>query len=497
MNYIIKIFITLLINLAMYNSFAQVAAQKNATLTDIYMRINDLATKHDPVSKAALASEADALMKKESEQMMTLGASLYEALQKKNDAENAYKTIAKKFPKGINARMSAYNKIFVAKHDLTTIEVEKQYIKWLENYPSEVFKTDERTIYPQADAQMAMLFYRENNLDKASHYLERLKVSTNYTVYVNGVARDLINNQKFATASELLAPAYKIAKAAVTATAEIENKISIARSYYNIAPNYARALMNTSKTAEAILVLEDLLKSANKKSAVHVELLAQAYIQDNRDLDAFLLLSDYINNNISEDKLINKVRELYTKLNQNNNRNIESYINIISAKSNQAVLDKYQKEMIKKEAPNFSLKNMKGETISLKDFRGKVVILDFWATWCGPCKNSFPGMQAAVNKYKDDKEVEFLFIDTWQKEDNFKELVADFIKENKYTFHVLFDDMKDRSTNTAAAFSVRGIPHKVVIDKEGFIRFESAGGLADIDKIVKEMSVKIELAKKG
>ena len=153
--------------------------------------------------------------------------------------------------------------------------------------------------------------------------------------------------------------------------------------------------------------------------------------------------------------------------------------------------------MIKKEAPNFSLVNMEGKTVSLADLKGKVLVLDFWATWCGPCKISFPGMQAAVNKYKDDKDVEFLFINTWQNEKNYEELVRNFIAENKYSFHVLFDEMKDRSKSTVTAYGVKGIPHKVVIDKEGFIRFESAGGSADVEKIVNEMETKIELARKG
>ena len=93
--------------------------------------------------------------------------------------------------------------------------------------------------------------------------------------------------------------------------------------------------------------------------------------------------------------------------------------------------------------------------------------------------------------------MEFLFINTWQNEKNYDELVRNFIKDNDYTFHVLFDEMKDRAKSTTTAYGVKGIPHKVVIDKEGFIRFESSGGTADIEKIVNEMETKIELARRG
>lgn len=101
-----------------------------------------------------------------------------------------------------------------------------------------------------------------------------------------------------------------------------------------------------------------------------------------------------------------------------------------------------------------------------------------------------------ATKHSIGRDVVFLFIDTWQKEANYKELVNNFIETNQYNFHVLFDEMKATQKSVVSAYGVKGIPAKVVIDKEGFIRFQSSGSGADVEKIVNEISAKIELAKK-
>jgi peroxiredoxin len=157
------------------------------------------------------------------------------------------------------------------------------------------------------------------------------------------------------------------------------------------------------------------------------------------------------------------------------------------------------KKMVNEPAPMFALKDFSGKTISLADLRGKVVIIDFWATWCGPCKVSFPGMQMAVTKYKDNPNVEFLFIDVSEVTDDYVDVVKKFIADNNYTFHVLFDDKNPKTgklNKTAKIYGAPGIPAKYVIDKKGNIRFKSIGFGGTIERLAKEVDYMIEFATK-
>jgi thiol-disulfide isomerase/thioredoxin len=155
------------------------------------------------------------------------------------------------------------------------------------------------------------------------------------------------------------------------------------------------------------------------------------------------------------------------------------------------------KKMISMPAPLFVLKDHTGKQVSLASLKGKVVVLDFWATWCGPCIASFPAMQKAVNEYKNNPDVVFLFIDTWEGGNDREKKVKDFIESNKYTFNVLYDNPKQNNPDEfmlVSDYLIESIPTKFILDKDNNIRFKSVGYNGSLEGLIMEIKAMIELA---
>lgn len=110
------------------------------------------------------------------------------------------------------------------------------------------------------------------------------------------------------------------------------------------------------------------------------------------------------------------------------------------------------------EAPDFTLNYLNGEEVSLSDFRGKVVFLNFWATWCGPCRVEMPSMN---DLHADLKDENFVLLAVNQQEE--PSVVADFVEEQGYDFPILMD----RNGRTSYQYGIRGIPTTYIIGPDG------------------------------
>ena len=137
-------------------------------------------------------------------------------------------------------------------------------------------------------------------------------------------------------------------------------------------------------------------------------------------------------------------------------------------------------ELWGKPVSDFTATDLDGNPISLQDYRGKVVLLDFWATWCGPCIAEMPNVKRVYNTYKDTGfDIIGIVIDDREAE------LRDYIKENDIAWRQIYSGKSWMADPLAQQFEVRGIPEMWLIDRDGKLISHRARG-ATLEQLVAE-----------
>lgn len=141
---------------------------------------------------------------------------------------------------------------------------------------------------------------------------------------------------------------------------------------------------------------------------------------------------------------------------------------------------------------DFHLTDLDGRTQSISQYRGKIVLLNFWATWCKPCTKEMPAMQSTYNKLRNEG---FMVLAINELEDDDK--VREHVMQYSHTFPVLMD----RDNKVANQFGVFGLPVSVFLDGQGRVQEYIKGGLLTeqtildiVARIQKQAPVRVELA---
>ena len=117
-------------------------------------------------------------------------------------------------------------------------------------------------------------------------------------------------------------------------------------------------------------------------------------------------------------------------------------------------------------APMFKLDSMAGKPVSLAEYKGQVVMINFWASWCGPCRTEMPILEKLSSKYKP---MGFAMIGVNVEPDS--SLAANWLKSTPVTFPILFDTKSEVSK----LYAVAGMPSTVIIDRKGNLRWLHRG----------------------
>lgn len=254
----------------------------------------------------------------------------------------------------------------------------------------------------------------------------------------------------------------------------IQDKYLISNNYRNFLFEYATYLANMDYQKDSTL---------RKSNNYELEKVSKAYTGKSREFVMSSLMSSAITHSKSLLELNNYRKQFKPYISNLKSQFVITNIDKYFSSTEKEIL-KREKELLKvqqgKPAPGFTLESNFGKRYSLQDFKGKVVYIDLWASWCVPCRAEIPKLKALYTKYKNDERIAFISIavndglGAWQKA----------LKKDKPDWIQLFD--KDGIVNDG--YAVTSIPQFVIIDKQGKILNLNAPRPGDVEQIlVQEM----------
>lgn len=425
-------------------------------------------------------------------------------------ADSVRNIILQKFPHGRTARFIKYNEVHTMPMDEKKLAALENF---LHDFPVSEYRKDSTAtqgfIYYSIYRLLAAAYFAKDMNDKLFAIIPDMDFATLTEVYrwnldkafIRGtlpieklypVSQALINEMlkkknDLSYMEDLRTPR----QANEFAQEQLDNKLSI----------HIRMLCKMEKYAAALPYLAQLSAEGRYSNAALNE--ARISILENTGSGQMILstLEMSIRANAATPAMLERLKQMYTTK-QGKADGFDAYLESLKAADDVArTKEELKATLINEKIIPFQLTDMNGKKVNTDNWKDKIVVIDFWATWCFPCKMAFPGMQLAVDKYAGDPAVEFYFIATMEKSKTYKDDIKKYMQSSGYRFQVLYDDRnKETGGNDRVfksmkpIFNSTAIPRKVII-KNGAVRYTAEGYGGSPSKLMDEISYVIELLK--
>ncbi|QJD96232.1 redoxin domain-containing protein [Mucilaginibacter robiniae] len=473
--------------------------QAQTPVNNARQELDKLLLTKQPADSAQVDRQLSKLAASNQEAEMMLAAQYYYRLKNTGKSDSLVKLALEKFPNGVQARAKAEQGVYDAK---TGAEKEILYRQWIKKFPPESFPTaqiDDRLVYDYARSAIASRYAEEKNVAKADAFANMLEVDFWKGNAYAGLTQAFLKNGDLVHAEIYAKKAMDSAGSYLDGQKGDSNAAKFAASGYpGLTTTYANILFDEKKYNEALKYSE---MAYQKSTSLNPQLnyrYAQILEKLGHNQEAYDKLEQIVKAGKATPEMAALFKTVYVKV-KGSDAGFNEYAADLHKSFIAGLKTRLTREMLNEKAATFTLTDLNGKEVSLQDYKGKIVVLDFWATWCGPCKASFPAMQMAANKYKNDPNVQFLFIHTWERSATAKQDASAYIKSMNYKFEVLMD-LKDPATKenkVVSSYKVVGIPAKFVVDAEGNIRFKLTGFDGSNEAAVEELSMMIEMARKS
>jgi thiol-disulfide isomerase/thioredoxin len=464
------------------SAFAQKhpATKVKDTTDRYYLRLAD---SKDEKDKALVLKAIDNYSAEgNSEYNIQLAGRLADKLNMSKMSDSLFHLAAKRYPKGDQARTFAYNAIIDFKG--TAKQKKAMYYAWLKKFPEDQYDI----VYDYARGEVAGSYVDEKNIKEVRLWIGKIEDQSFKAILLTADGKAYLEAGDTTDAQSLIYEGMDKAKSTLVNNPNPQAK----NDYYHYEITYASLLYSEKRYKEALPYIRKAYDGLENKSAATRELYAFIMAYNGYGKESIDIISDIIKDGKGNTTDLDALKVAYID-EKGSSKGFDDFLAGLKLEMINAIHKRLANEMMSQDAPNFTLVDAAGKEVTLADYKDKVVILDFWASWCAPCKRSFPAMQMAVDKYKSDPNVVFLFIDTFETIKDPKSVVDAYINQNKFSFRVLFDN---KITGVSDKFGIHSIPSKFIIGPGNKIRFHLTGFDSSNEAAVEELSYMIEAAKK-